>query len=206
MLLLNNGNRTFTDRTDAAHLAVLNGRSHVIPTDFDNPRDFDLLSTSENKVTRWRNMRDGTFKNVAADAGLEVKELTGATSVAIRDLNNDGYPDFFFGESDRAGYFAMSNGKGAFQIKRGPGEFTVQTNSQTARYNNGSQLIDYDNDGLLDLVTAVTTDDDGVVMKLRVWRNTGDGWTDVSDKVAPHSCAAPIARRQFCSIMRICAA
>lgn len=186
MLLRNNGDGTFTDQTSAAHLAVTNGMSRVVPTDFDNRRDVDLLSTGANKVSLWRNMRDGTFKDVAADAGLGAKEVTGISSVAIGDLNKDGYPDFYFGENAWAGYFAMSDGKGAFHLKRGPGELTVETNSPTARYNNASQLIDYDNDGLLDLVTAVTTHDDGVVMKLRVWRNTGDGWTDVSDKVAPH--------------------
>jgi len=186
MLLRNNGDGTFTDQTATAHLAVAGGMSRVVPTDFDNRRDVDLLSTGGNKVTLWRNMRDGTFKDVAADAGLGAKELKGMSSVAVGDVNKDGYPDFFFGESAWAGYFAMSDGKGGFQLKRGPGELTVEPNSQTAQFNNASQLIDYDNDGLLDLVTAVTTNDNGVVMKLRVWRNTGNGWTDVSDKVAPH--------------------
>src|SRR5207253_9825868 len=125
----------------AAHLTVASGMSRVIPTDFDNRRDVDLLSTSGNKVTLWRNMRDGTFKDVAADAGLNARELIGLTSVAVGDLNKDGYPDFFFGKSAWAGYFAMSDGKGAFHLKRGPGELTVETNSPTARYNNASQLI-----------------------------------------------------------------
>jgi Tfp pilus assembly protein PilF len=185
MLLRNNGDGTFTDQTEAAHLAAATGMSGVIPTDFDNRRDVDLLSTGGAPVALWRNMRDGTFKNVAAGTGLDSGELTGLSSTAIGDLNKDGYPDFYFGKSAGAGYFAMSDGKDRFQLRRGPGEPTVETNSQTARYNNASQLIDYDNDGLLDLVTAVTTNDDGVVMKLRVWRNTGDAWTDVSDKVAP---------------------
>jgi Flp pilus assembly protein TadD len=186
MLLRNNGDGTFTDQTSAAQLAIASGMSRVVPTDFDNRRDVDLLSTSENSVTLWRNMRDGTFKDVAAVAGLNRKELKGLTSVAAGDLNKDGYPDFYFGESARAGYFAMSDGKGGFQLKRGPGEPTTEADSPAAEHNNASQLIDYDNDGLLDLVTAVTTDDGGVVMKLRVWRNIGEGWTEVSDKVAPH--------------------
>jgi Tfp pilus assembly protein PilF len=184
MLLRNNGDGTFTDQTEAAHLAAASGMAGVVPTDFDNRRDVDLLSTGANQVALWRNMRDGTFKNVAADTGLDSRELTGLSSTAIGDLNKDGYPDFYFGKSAGAGYFALSDGKDRFKLRRGPGEPTVETNSQTARYNNASQLIDYDNDGLLDLVTAVTTNDDGLVMKLRVWRNTGDAWTDVSDKVA----------------------
>jgi Flp pilus assembly protein TadD len=182
MLLRNNGDSTFTDQTETANLAAASGISRVVPTDFDNRRDIDLLSVRANKVFLWRNMRDGTFKDVTEDVGLAAPELTMLTSIAVGDLNKDGFPDFYFGESAWPGYFAMSDGKGRFHLKRGPGENTVAPSSQTARYNNASQLIDYDNDGLLDLVTAMV--DDGVILKLRVWRNTGDAWADVSDKVA----------------------
>ncbi|MDX6444501.1 MAG: hypothetical protein QOH71_1575 [Blastocatellia bacterium] len=183
MLLRNNGDGTFTDQTVTSNLATASGMSRVVPTDFDNRRDVDLLSVGANKVFLWRNTRDGAFKDVTADVGLATGELRMQSSLAVGDLNKDGYPDFYFGESAWPGYFAMSDGKGRFHLKRGPGENTIAPSS-TARYNNASQLIDYDNDGLLDLVTTVATSDPGVVMKLRVWRNTGDSWTDVTDKVA----------------------
>src|SRR5438552_907869 len=185
MLLRNNGDGTFTDQTKAAQLAVPIGMSSVVPTDFDNRRDVDLLSTGANKVALWRNMRDGTFLDVTTEVGLGSNKLNLLSSVAVGDLNKDGYPDFYFAMGEWAGYFAMSDGKGHFQLKRGPGELTIDPKSFSGKYNTASQFINYDNDGLLDLVTAVTTPDDGVVMKLRVWRNTGNGWTDVSDKVAP---------------------
>jgi tetratricopeptide (TPR) repeat protein len=184
MLLRNNGNGTFTDQTNAAKLSEPMDALAVVPTDYDDRRDVDLLVASGNQVVLWRNMRDGTFRNVANEVGLSSDKLNLLSSVAVGDLNKDGYPDFYFAKGEWAGYFAMSDGKGHFQLKRGPGELTVEPNSASAKYNNASQFIDYDNDGLLDLVTVVTTDGDPVSIRLRIWRNTGDGWVDVSDKAA----------------------
>jgi Tfp pilus assembly protein PilF len=186
MLLRNNGNGTFTDQTNNSKLSDEKNAFAVVPTDYDNRRDVDILAAHGNEVALWRNLRDGTFRNVASQVGLSPKDLNLLSSVAVGDVNKDGFPDFYFGKGGWAGYFAMSDGRGRFRLVRGPGELMVETNSSTNQYNNASQLIDYDNDGLLDLVTVVTTADDGVVMKLRIWRNAGDQWIDVSGKVTPH--------------------
>ena len=161
LLLRNNGDGTFTDQTAAAKLAGKATARAIVPTDFDNRRDIDLLIAGTDKVSLWRNMRDGTFRDVATDAGLAVK---GATNVAVGDVNKDGFTDFYFASpNDPTGYFALSDGKEHFQLKQAEGGASA------------SQFIDYDNDGLLDLVSIVGT-------QLRVLRNTGDGWTDVSAK------------------------
>jgi tetratricopeptide (TPR) repeat protein len=182
MLLRNNGDGTFTDQTTAAKLSAPMDAFAVVPTDYDNRRDVDLLVASGHQVGLWRNMRDGTFRDVATEVGLSSDKLNLLSSVTVGDINKDGYPDFYFAKGEWAGYFAMSDGKEHFQLKRGPGELTVEPNSASAKYNNASQFIDYDNDGLLDLVTVITTGGDPVSMRLRIWRNTGDGWVDVSDK------------------------
>ncbi len=185
-LLRNNGDGTFTDETAAARLLFRMPADSVVPTDFDNRRDVDLLvSGGLGGVALWRNMRDGTFRNVAEEVGLAQKDLKGPSSVAVGDVNKDGYPDFFFGDYDWAGFFALSDGKGHFQIKRGPDDFNGNPNFRSGKDNRSSQFIDYDNDGLLDLVTVVTTGSPASIMRLRIWRNVGDGWIDVSDKVAP---------------------
>jgi tetratricopeptide (TPR) repeat protein len=182
-LLRNNGNGTFTDQTTAAGLLVPLESDAVLPTDYDNRRDVDLLSCGEDGIALWRNMRDGTFRNVADDVGLGNKELKVTSSVAVGDVNKDGYPDFYFGLFDWAGYFALSDGKGHFQIKRGPPTIsTGDLNFRSGKSNDASQFIDYDNDGLLDLITVVTCCSGNI--ELRIWRNVGNGWVDVSDKAS----------------------
>jgi Flp pilus assembly protein TadD len=164
LLLRNNGDGTFSDQTAAAKLTDKVSARAIVPTDFDNRRDIDLLIASTEKVSLWRNMRDGTFRDVARDAGLTVK---GAASVAAGDVNKDGFTDFYFASpNDTSGYFALSNGKERFDLKEAEGRSSA------------SQFIDYDDDGLLDLVLNVQG-------QLRVWRFTGDTWTDVSTKAAP---------------------
>jgi tetratricopeptide (TPR) repeat protein len=164
LLLRNNGDRTFSDQTAAAKLADKLSARAIVPTDFDNRRDIDLLVAANERISLWRNMRDGTFRDVASDVGLAGTDLKGATAVAAGDVNKDGFTDFYFATAGSAtGHFAISNGKERFQITQAAGNSTA------------SQFIDYDNDGLLDLVSAVGT-------SLRVLRNTGDAWTDVSSK------------------------
>jgi tetratricopeptide (TPR) repeat protein len=186
ILLRNNGNGTFTEQTAAAKLLMPMESDFVVPTDYDDRRDVDLLVGGDEGIALWRNMRDGTFRDVAAEVGLGVKELKVHSSAAVGDINKDGYPDFYFGMFDWAGYFALSDGKGHFHIKRGPDDFNGDLNFRSGKDNNASQFIDYDNDGLLDLVTVVTSGCCPGNMQLRIWRNVGDGWIDVSDKAAPN--------------------
>jgi Tfp pilus assembly protein PilF len=164
LLLRNNGDGTFTDQTAAAKLTDKVHVHAIVPTDFDNRRDIDLLVVSTEKVSLWRNMRDGTFRDVAAEVGLTLT-LKGATNVAAGDVNKDGFTDFYFGSAiaDSVGHFALSNGKESFQTSRRDAAATA------------SQFLDYDNDGLLDLVAVVQGG-------LRLLRNTGDAWVDVSSK------------------------
>ena len=183
-LLRNNGDGTFTDQTTEAKLQSVVDTLALVPTDFDNRRDIDIMAASDHGIALWRNMRDGTFKDVAQDVGLRAESLnTLVTSVAIGDVNKDGFIDFYFATGERAGYFAVSDGREHFKVVRGPGETAVAPNPPTAKHNNASQLIDYDNDGLLDLVTEVTAGgSDGAHVELRIWRNQGNGWEESSDK------------------------
>jgi thioredoxin-like negative regulator of GroEL len=190
LLLRNNGDGTFTDTTAAAKLDSPAGHAvAVVPTDFDNRRDVDLLVVnSEGPPALWKNMRDGTFRNVAAEVGLDLKG-SGFECVAAGDVNKDGFTDFYFGRANGPGEFALSDGKARFNIRPAP---AVAGASRQTREQTAAQFIDYDNDGLLDLVTIDHWSQGGGV---RVLRNTGDGWTDVSDRAAPGLFAdAPEAR------------
>jgi tetratricopeptide (TPR) repeat protein len=170
-LLRNNGDGTFTDITRQAGVAAPRVLAAVVPTDFDGRRDIDLLMAGFGAPLLFRNMRDGTFKDVAADAGLRV---TGDVSaIAAGDVNKDGYPDFFFARADGPGTLALSDGRAGFKTSPLP----------DAANAHAAQILDYDADGLLDLL-VVTTDGP------RMLRNIGSGWTDVTSRAFPGPLAA----------------
>jgi Flp pilus assembly protein TadD len=170
VLFRNNGNGTFTDITQAAKVGAANNfssASAIIPTDYDNRRDVDLfLLPSADPPRLFRNLRDGTFRDVGKEAGLDSEGAFWCA--AAGDVNKDGFTDYFLGV-DRRGVFAMSDGHSHFKLSPGPAE----TKDAMA-----AQFLDYDNDGLLDLI-AVT--DRG----LRLWRNVGNDSIDVSDRAIP---------------------
>jgi tetratricopeptide (TPR) repeat protein len=173
LLLRNDGNGKFTDVTVAAGLNTVGHAVAVVPTDFNNRRDMDLLVINYGKAPElYSNQRDGTFRNVAKDVGLDVEGHW--TSAAAGDVNKDGYTDFFLGRADGPGLFAISDGKERFKTVAAP------AGSEAAR---AAQFLDYDNDGLLDCVMIT---DKG----LRVWRNVGNGWLDTSERAVPRELAS----------------
>ncbi len=175
LLLRNDGNGKFTDITAAAKLNTVGHAVSVIPTDFNNRRDMDLLVINYGKAPElYSNQRDGTFRNVAKDVGLDIEGHW--SCAAAGDLNKDGFTDFFFGRADGPGLFAISDGKERFKTAASP------AGSEAAR---GAQFLDYDNDGLLD---SLMVTDKG----LRVWRNVGDGWTDTSERAVSRDLAATL--------------
>ena len=158
-LLRNNGDGTFTDISEAAKINAPSRAVAVVPTDFDNRRDIDLLVLNQGgKPELFRNLRDTTFKDVAEEVGLT--QSGNWTCAAVGDFNKDTYTDFFFGKSDGAGVFAVSDGRGKFVLQDAP---AGTENAASA------QFLDYDNDGLLDLI--VNTDKGFVVV-----RNLGNEW------------------------------
>jgi Tfp pilus assembly protein PilF len=175
-LLRNNGNGTFTDTTAEARLQIATHAIGIVPTDFDNRRDIDLLVVNRGGPPMlFQNLRDGTFRDVAADVGLAaavgVEDLT---TVTAADVNKDGFPDFFFGRSN-GGIFALSDGQGRFRAAPAPGGVRAEL---------AAQFVDYDDDGLLDLVTW---SEDGP----QVSRNLGPSWSDVTGSAIPRAAGGP---------------
>jgi Tfp pilus assembly protein PilF len=169
-LFRNNGNGTFTEITEAAGLSAPAGDasgSAVVPTDFDNRRDVDLfVLDQQHPPSLFRNMRDGSFRDVAKEAGLDT--AGSFWCAAAGDVNKDGFTDFFMNSGTRA-VLAMSDGRTHFKLTPAPGG---------AEQALAAQFFDYDNDGLLDLI-AVTN------RGLRLWRNVGTQFVEVSENTFP---------------------
>lgn len=161
-LFQNNGNGTFGDISAAARLTGTGPVAALVATDYDNRRDIDLLiGPADRPPLLFQNRRDGTFGEVAASVGLDVPGAAGP--VAAGDVNKDGFTDFFFGGAIDTS-LALSNGRGSFVRSKA---------TDDVRGARAAQFLDYDNDGLLDLVAATR---DGIA----VVRNLGARWVNVS--------------------------
>ncbi len=162
-LLRNNGDGKFTDIARDAKVVGVSGHAvAVVPTDYDNRRDVDLVVVNYGAQPElFSNLRDGSFRDVAGDVGLGVKGSF--TCAAAGDVNKDDYTDFFFGRADGTGLFALSDGKGRFVTTPAPSGSEGVT---------AAQFLDYDDDGLLDLVMLSGSG-------ARVFRNLGDKWSDL---------------------------
>jgi hypothetical protein len=95
----------------------------------------------------YRNNRDGTFRDITAEAGL--RKTCFASAVCVGDYDNDGAADLF------VTYF----GQNVLYHNLGGGRFedvTAKARLETAgtRWGSGCSFLDYDRDGRLDLFVA----------------------------------------------------
>jgi hypothetical protein len=194
-LYRNNRNGTFTDITRDAGLAVEMYGLGVAAADFDNDGNTDIYITGLGSNHLFRNKGGGRFEDVTARAGVGGTGFS--TSALWFDYDRDGKLDLFVAhyvdwsiEKDlfctldgrSKSYCTPESYKGqspALYRNKGDGTFEDVTR-KAGLYDPtnkmlGVALIDYDNDGLLDLFAANDTQPN------RLYRNKGDGtFTDVA--------------------------
>ena len=109
-LLQNDGAAHFKDVSAAAGIAATPAAGlAIVPTDFDNRRDIDLLFAGPKAVQLFQNGRDGTFREVAAAVGLGA--VASALGVAAGDINKDDATDFVFAVEGGPARIALSDGR-----------------------------------------------------------------------------------------------
>jgi lipoprotein NlpI len=176
LTLRNDGTGKFTDVTATAKINdTPNHTVALVPTDYDNRRDVDVLLVNYGApADLLSNQRDGTFRNVGREVGLDSHGH--GTSVAAGDVNKDGFTDFFFAGTDASGLFVISDGQGRFKSAGAP---------PATKGASVAQFLDYDNDGLLDCVMLTEAG-------LLVLRNLGGEWMDVSERAVNQTFTAAI--------------
>ena len=108
-LFHNNGDGTFSDRTEAAGLIGEVGGLNIISTDYDNDGHVDLLvlrggwwgAYGQYPMSLLRNRGDGTFEDVTVKAGLMSAAPT--QTAAWADYDGDGWLDLFVGHESEIG-------------------------------------------------------------------------------------------------------
>ncbi len=144
-LLRNNGDGTFTDVTREAGLMAPTNAITATWADYDNDGFLDLFICSEIGPNRlYRNLGNGTFEEVAGQAGVQGKQLC-AKGANWLDYDNDGYPDLFVNYLRSTPQLFHNNRDGTFS------DVTAEMGI-TGPYGGFScWAFDYDSDGWLDI-------------------------------------------------------
>ena len=188
-LYRNNQNGTFRDITRTAGLAVDMYGLGVSAADYDNDGDTDIYITTLGSNHLFRNNGGGRFEDVTARAG--VGDPGFSTSALWFDYDRDGRLDLFVANyvewSSDKDLFCTLNGKAKSYctpesykgqspaLYRNAGDGTFENVTRKAGLYDpsakalGLALIDYDNDGLIDVFAANDTQPN------RLYRNKGNG-------------------------------
>ena len=174
----NNKDGTFVDVTQQAGLGVEMYGIGVAVGDYDNDGNDDVYITCVGPNHLFRNLGNGKFADVTARAGLA--EPGFSTSAAWFDYDNDGKLDLFVGnyvewtvqtdqfcslDSKNKSYCTPQSYKGqSSQLYRNRGNGTFENVTARAGINDpsgktlGIALLDYDDDGWMDLFVANDTE------------------------------------------------
>ena len=152
-LLRNNGDGTFTDVTFDAGLGEVHYPTQTASwSDYDNDGDLDLYIGNESTETfnapcqLFRNNGDGTFSDVAAEAGVQNYGFT--KSVIWGDYNADRFLDLYVSNFKGANRLYRNNGNGTFT------DVARQLNIDLPIRSFPAWFWDFDNDGALDLYVS----------------------------------------------------
>jgi hypothetical protein len=154
LLYHNNGDGTFTDVSESSAIAKVRGRYSMTATTLDFDRDgwTDIYVACDSSAsTLYRNNHDGTFTDIAVEAGCAYSEdgqAQAGMGVATGDYNGDGLVDIFKTHfSDDLPALYKNSGRGFFEDASRAAGFDI-----TRHVEWGAGLVDFDNDGWRDVL------------------------------------------------------
>ena len=173
----NNGDGTFTDRTEDAGLTGIFGGLNLNQADYDNDGDLDVLvlrgawlrETGNHPNSLLQNDGHGVFRDVSYEAGIAGADYPTQTA-AWADFDSDGDLDLFVGNEESPSQLFENDGTGAFT------DVADKMGVNVTSFAKGVAWGDYDDDGDPDLYIS------NYMSPNVMFRNDGDdGFTDVTD-------------------------
>lgn len=200
----NNGDGTFTDRTEQAGLMNPDGKSlGLVIADFDGDGWDDILIANDGmRSFLYFNNRNGTFRDVTYESGAGFGgngEVESGMGIDAADATGRGRMDFFICHMDnQPNRFYANNADGTFTdrtLSSGLGFTGIHNTSYAARF------VDWDNDGNRDLIVVNGSMLDNIALyhpastyaePKMLYRNTGGG--EFVDATATQPASFAVAR------------
>jgi hypothetical protein len=179
-LYINNHNLTFTESAGQFGLDDAGCSTQAIFFDYDKDGDLDCYVLNHS-IKAYKNVElhylkndydtlagdrlyrndAGHFTDVSKQAGIIGNPISFGLGVAVSDINNDGWPDMYvsndYTEQD---YCYINNGNGSFSQK----EFYMF--GHMSQFSMGNEIADFNNDGLVDILTLDMLPEDNRRQKL----------------------------------------
>jgi hypothetical protein len=182
-LFHNNCDGTFTDVTDKSGIGAYIGRTMgVTAADFDGDGWPDIyVANDRTENFLFHNKHDGTFEEIANDAGVaygQNGEATSSMGPVFADLTGSGRLDLWVSDA-HYNRLMKNSGKGGFD-DIGIASGLSQANAQYVSW--GTGVYDFDNDGWLDIMVFHGGLIQMIPQEHSVFRGLGEGrFEDVSE-------------------------
>lgn len=169
ILLINNGDLTFTDRSKEYNLDDSSYSTQAAFFDYDNDGDLDMvllnhslldISNSFNISIKNTNMRypevgnklyrndGGHFKDVSDAMGVYGSAFNYGLGISLSDINNDGWVDMYLGCDYTGRDKLLINEQGKYFR-----DATHDQLSHISKFTMGTDIADINQDGLMDILT-----------------------------------------------------
>ena len=184
ILYHNNCNGTFTDVSEKSGIAAYKGRTMgLVAADFDGDSYPDIyVANDKTENFFFHNKHDGTFEEIATEAGVaygQNGESTSSMGPVAADVDGDGLLDLWVTDS-RYNRLMRNTGKNQFEDISASSGISQQSGQYVSW---GSGIYDFDNDGLLDILTYHGGLIHLIPQEHSVFRGVGNGkFADVSEK------------------------